>query len=105
MSQDQGDDADAYERLIGDALRGDATLFARQDEVEAAWKIVDPVLGGAAAAHEYEPGTWGPAGAEELIDGPCGWHDPGADAQGWTRSCVDGSGIENPGGHVAPSGA
>ena len=44
VSQDAGEQADAYERLIGDALKGDATLFARQDEVEAAWAIVDPIL-------------------------------------------------------------
>ena len=105
VSQEKGDDADAYERLIGDALRGDATLFARQDEVEAAWRIVDPVLGAASPIDEYEPGSWGPGTAADLIDGPCGWHDPGATAQGWTRSCVDESGIENPGGHAAPSGA
>ena len=51
---------DAYERLLGDAMAGDATLFARQDVVEAAWAIVDPVIHGPSPMYEYEPGTWGP---------------------------------------------
>jgi glucose-6-phosphate 1-dehydrogenase len=63
---------DAYERLLGDAMDGDPTLFARQDVVEAAWAIVDPVIHGPSALHEYEPGTWGPAEADAFID----WHDP-----------------------------
>lgn len=65
-----------YERLLGDALAGDATLFARQDEVEEAWRIVDPVLGNAAPVHPYAPQTWGPADADTLIgpDGP--WVNP-----------------------------
>ena len=58
---------DAYERLLGDAMNGDATLFARQDVVEAAWAIVDPVLTGDNPIHEYEPGTWGPAEANRLV--------------------------------------
>ncbi len=53
------DDMEAYERLIGDALKGDATLFARQDGVEAAWRVVDPILDRQAPVHGYEPGTWG----------------------------------------------
>ena len=55
-----------YERLLGDAMRGDQMLFARQDEIEAQWRIVDPVLGDATPIHFYEPGTWGPAEAERL---------------------------------------
>ena len=51
---------DDYERLLGDAMAGDATLFARQDVVEAAWAIVDPVIHGPSPMFEYEPGTWGP---------------------------------------------
>jgi len=69
-------EADAYERLLGDAIDGDQTLFARQDEVEAAWRVVDPVLDVATRVHEYEPGTWGPADADALIAGVGGWHDP-----------------------------
>jgi len=87
VCQEHGADMEAYERLIGDAMKGDSTLFARQDEVEAAWAIVDPVLGTQGPLEMYAPGSWGPAVADDLIDGPCGWHNPGADAQGWTRSC------------------
>jgi glucose-6-phosphate 1-dehydrogenase len=66
---------DAYERLLGDALRGDSTLFARADEVEAAWRVVDPVLGAATPVHEYAPGTWGPSEADALTP-PGGWRVP-----------------------------
>ena len=71
---------DAYERLLGDAMAGDATLFARQDVVEAAWAIVDPVLDGQARRSRYEPGTWGPAEADALAADVGGWYDPKADA-------------------------
>jgi hypothetical protein len=57
---------DAYERLLGDAMAGDATLFARQDVVEAAWAIVDPALAGAGPLHIYEPGSWGPPESDAL---------------------------------------
>ncbi len=87
VCQSEGEDRQAYERLIGDALKGDSTLFARQDEVEAAWAIVDPVLGAQMSLHEYAPGSWGPEAASTLIEGVCGWHNPGADARSWTRSC------------------
>ena len=65
-----------YERLLGDALQGDATLFARQDEVEAAWEVVDPVLGDVTPIHMYEQNSWGPAEAETLVVPPGGWHNP-----------------------------
>ncbi|MEX2223396.1 MAG: glucose-6-phosphate dehydrogenase [Candidatus Rokuibacteriota bacterium] len=65
-----------YERLIGDAMTGDATLFARQDSVEAAWAIVDPILGDPAPVYPYEPGTWGPAEADRIIVRHGGWRDP-----------------------------
>lgn len=70
------DDLAPYERLLGDALAGDATLFARQDEVEEAWRIVDPILGNVTPVHPYAPGTWGPAESYALIgaDGP--WTNP-----------------------------
>jgi len=65
-----------YERLIGDAMAGDPSLFARQDTVEAAWAIVDPVLGpDATPIHRYEPGTWGPPEAEVLLPRDA-WHRP-----------------------------
>jgi glucose-6-phosphate 1-dehydrogenase len=63
-----------YERLLGDAVEGDPSLFAREDTVEAAWRIVEPVLGGAVAVHQYRPGTWGPRQAARLARG--GWHNP-----------------------------
>jgi glucose-6-phosphate 1-dehydrogenase len=63
-----------YERLLGDALEGDPSLFARQDTVEAAWRIVEPVLVDAPAVEQYRPGTWGPRQASRLAPG--GWHNP-----------------------------
>ena len=65
-----------YERLLGDAMSGDATLFARQDVVEAAWAIVDPVIHGPSPLFEYEPGTWGPAQADRLVADIGGWNTP-----------------------------
>ena len=87
VAQHQKDDMDAYEVLISAALIGDTANFAREDEVEAAWAIVDPVLGAGSAPLEYVPGSWGPPQAEDLIVGPCGWHNPGAKPEDWTRSC------------------
>ncbi len=66
---------DAYERLLGDAMAGDSTLFAREDYVEEAWRIVDPVLRDATPVHVYEPGSWGPADVEAVTP-PGGWVDP-----------------------------
>jgi glucose-6-phosphate 1-dehydrogenase len=68
-----------YERLLGDAIRGDATLFTRDDNVEAAWRVVDPVLAGPTPLLEYERGTWGPAAAMAIVAGGAGWHDPKAE--------------------------
>lgn len=65
-----------YERLLGDAMLGDATLFARMDGVEAAWAIVDPVLEATCPVHEYEPGTWGPSEADTLVADVGGWNTP-----------------------------
>ncbi|HXI56357.1 MAG TPA: glucose-6-phosphate dehydrogenase [Polyangia bacterium] len=67
---------DAYERLLGDAMAGDPTLFARQDVVEAAWAIVDPVIHGPSPMYQYEPGTWGPKEADALTDEVGGWNTP-----------------------------
>ncbi len=72
-----GDSMSPYERLLGDAMRGDPMLFVREDEVEAAWSVVDPVLDDATPIHEYEPGTWGPAEAETVTP-KGGWHNPPA---------------------------
>ena len=74
--QPDGDEMDAYERLLGDAMMGDAMLFAREDGVEAAWAIVQPILGNVAPLHEYEPGSWGPPEAEALAADVGGWHSP-----------------------------
>lgn len=70
------EEADAYERVLTDALEGDATLFAREDYVEEAWRIVDPVLKAGTRIHEYEPGTWGPAEADRTLAPPGGWENP-----------------------------
>ncbi len=75
---EQGEDGrmEAYERLLGDAMAGDATLFARQDVVEAAWAIVDPVIHGPSPMYEYEPGSWGPTQADALVSKVGGWNTP-----------------------------
>ena len=67
---------EAYERLLGDAMHGDGTLFSRQDSVEAAWAIVDPVIHGQSELFEYEPGTWGPPQADRLVAEVGGWNVP-----------------------------
>jgi len=72
------DEMEPYERLFGDAMKGDATLFTRADASEIAWRIVGPVLGSEQAVHEYEPGTWGPEQAAAEIAPPNGWIDPSA---------------------------
>ena len=76
VHQPDGEEMDAYERLLGDAMHGDATLFAREDGVEAAWAIVQPILGGTTPIHIYEPGSWGPDEAARLTAGVGGWHSP-----------------------------
>jgi glucose-6-phosphate 1-dehydrogenase len=76
VSDQNADEMDPYERLLSDAAHGDATLFARQDAVEAAWRVVDGVLGDATPVHHYEPNTWGPADADALIADRQGWHNP-----------------------------
>ncbi len=67
---------DAYERVLGDAMQGDATLFAREDYVEEAWRIVDPVLKDGTPVYEYEPGTWGPKEVDSSVAPPGGWQNP-----------------------------
>lgn len=71
-------DVAPYERLLGDAMKGDASAFAREDAVEAAWRLVDKVLDNATPVHPYEPGTWGPAEADALVKEHGGWDDPAA---------------------------
>lgn len=69
------DDMDAYERVLGAAMEGDATLFAREDYVEQAWRIVDPILKENTPVFPYAPGTWGP-GQVEVVTPPGGWDNP-----------------------------
>jgi glucose-6-phosphate 1-dehydrogenase len=76
FAQQPGSDIRPYDRLIGAALTGDRWLFARQDTVEAAWKIVDPVLGDATPVHPYAKGTWGPKEADRLLPYRDTWYDP-----------------------------
>jgi glucose-6-phosphate 1-dehydrogenase len=71
-----GDEMDAYERLLGEAMAGDPMLFAREDAVEAAWAVVEPILGSATPVHDYEPGSWGPREAEALTAEIGGWQCP-----------------------------
>lgn len=70
------EEMDAYERLLGDAMEGDATLFAREDYVEEAWRIVDPVLKGNTPVYEYEPNTLGPSEVDQKLAPPGGWQNP-----------------------------
>ena len=73
---------EAYERLLLDAMQGDATLYARADEVEAAWSFVDPILnywekGTDVRTYGYSAGVWGPKNGDDLIEGSMGWRNPG----------------------------
>ena len=77
VSDEQHDGMGAYERLIGDAMHGDVSQFDREDGVEAAWRIVDPVLNEHTPVRTYEPGSWGPAEADKLVEAHGGWHNPG----------------------------
>jgi glucose-6-phosphate 1-dehydrogenase len=65
-----------YERLLTDAMEGDAELFSRQDVIERSWEIVGPVLDDATPVHTYAAGSWGPAEADRLVDDVGGWHNP-----------------------------
>ena len=76
FAQQPGSDVRPYDRLIGAALDGDRWLFARQDTVEAAWRIVDPVLGDVVAVHPYAQGSWGPKEADRLLAGRETWRNP-----------------------------
>jgi glucose-6-phosphate 1-dehydrogenase len=76
FAQHPGSDVRPYDRLVGAALNGDRWLFARQETVEAAWRVVDPVLGDATPVHQYPKGSWGPKMADELLPQHESWHDP-----------------------------
>lgn len=72
----RADEMDAYERVLGDAMAGDPTLFAREDYVEEAWRIVDPVLKARTPVLEYDPNTWGPSEVDQKVAPPGGWQNP-----------------------------
>jgi glucose-6-phosphate 1-dehydrogenase len=76
LGRTRPNEMEAYERVLNDAMAGDATLFAREDYTEEAWRIVDPVLKANTPVYEYEPGTWGPAEVAQRIVPPDGWNDP-----------------------------
>ena len=75
-SHHSGTERPPYQRLIGDATRGDQSLFAREDAVEAAWRIVDGILGDRTPLHDYERGSWGPAAASGILARGDHWHEP-----------------------------
>jgi len=72
----RADEMDAYERVLGDAMHGDATLFAREDYVEEAWRIVDPLVKAGTPVYEYEPGSWGPKEIDGRVSPRGGWQNP-----------------------------
>jgi glucose-6-phosphate 1-dehydrogenase len=76
VSSDEKNEMEAYERLLTDAMKGDSLLFVRQDAVEAAWAIVDPILNNVVPALPYQPGSWGPPEAAQLSACVGGWHNP-----------------------------
>ncbi|GJL60591.1 MAG: glucose-6-phosphate 1-dehydrogenase [Nitrospirales bacterium] len=76
MCRQKGDEQGAYERLMSDAMEGDTSLFAREDGVEEAWRIVDPIVKMPTPIFEYAPGTWGPNEAQAAVANIGGWHNP-----------------------------
>lgn len=83
---------DAYERLLLDAMQGDATLYARADEVEAAWKFVDPIVdywsNENVPTYGYAAGTWGPRNSDDMFEGHFGWRNPGNRLTDETGFCI-----------------
>jgi glucose-6-phosphate 1-dehydrogenase len=76
FEEEPGCDPEPYERLLGDALHGNHTLFTRQDAIEETWRVVQPLLDDPGPVHPYKPGTWGPAEANSLVNGVTHWADP-----------------------------
>ncbi|HKZ12264.1 MAG TPA: glucose-6-phosphate dehydrogenase [Solirubrobacterales bacterium] len=76
FEREPGSDPEPYERLLGDALNGVHTLFTRQDAIEETWRVVQPLLDHPGKVHPYEPGTWGPDAANELVKGVTHWSEP-----------------------------
>jgi len=79
LSEEQTGEETPYERLLGDAMKGDGALFTREDAVEAAWAVVDRVLKHHHRVRPYKRGTWGPKEADTLIAADGGWHNPSAE--------------------------
>jgi glucose-6-phosphate 1-dehydrogenase len=76
FAQELGPSLDPYERLLSDAMAGDNHLFSREDAVEETWRVIQPLLDNPPPVHEYEPGTWGPKEADDIVRGICDWHKP-----------------------------
>ena len=76
FAEELGEAPQPYERLLGDALRGDSSLFTREDSVEETWRIVQPLLDAPPQVEPYKPGSWGPASADKLLAGHPSWRDP-----------------------------
>jgi glucose-6-phosphate 1-dehydrogenase len=76
LTQQAADDIPPYERLLGDVMRGQTELFARQDLVEAQWRVVEPILGSVASLYHYQPGTWGPDECQPIVAGDGQWINP-----------------------------
>jgi glucose-6-phosphate 1-dehydrogenase len=79
LSEEQPGEETPYERLLGDAMAGDGALFTREDAIEAAWKVVDPVLKNHPRVRSYKRGTWGPKEADKMIAADGGWHNPASE--------------------------
>jgi glucose-6-phosphate 1-dehydrogenase len=75
------EEMDAYERLIGDAIKGDLSLFSREDSAEAQWQVVDSILNSDTPLYDYDPHTWGPCESNDIAKGVGRWHDPVAPKQ------------------------
>jgi glucose-6-phosphate 1-dehydrogenase len=78
LHEDTGEEMPPYERLLSDAMSGHAELFAREDGVEACWRVVDPILGDVTPIYEYGPNTWGPPEADRVARDVGGWRNPAA---------------------------
>jgi glucose-6-phosphate 1-dehydrogenase len=83
------EEMEAYERVLGDAMAGDSSHFAREDYVEEAWRIVDPVLRNPPPIREYEKNTWGPIQAGDLVNPPGGWRNPVTTAPGAPQAAAE----------------
>ena len=82
FSEELGDAPEPYERLLRDAMHGDSSCFTREDSVEETWRIVQPLLDAPPPVQAYQPGSWGPAGADKLLAGHPGWREPWLGADG-----------------------